>query len=84
MMYWFGGGLWGYALMLVSMIMLWGLLGFAIVALYRYLRQPTTYVTSPPVAETPETVLAQRFARGEIDEAEYRHALDVLHGSVHS
>ncbi|HET6503526.1 MAG TPA: SHOCT domain-containing protein [Amycolatopsis sp.] len=36
---------------------------------------PAGPVVSRP---TPEQLLAERFARGEIDEEEYRHALDIL------
>ncbi|MFD2079007.1 putative membrane protein [Actinopolymorpha cephalotaxi] len=40
----------------------------------------------PPAARatmqpTPDDVLAERFARGEIDEDDYRHRLDVLHAT---
>ncbi|GAA2759091.1 SHOCT domain-containing protein [Actinopolymorpha rutila] len=35
----------------------------------------------PPARPTPDDVLAERFARGEIDEDEYRRRLDVLHAT---
>ncbi|MGW7547408.1 SHOCT domain-containing protein [Streptomyces sp. NPDC054770] len=34
--------------------------------------------TAPPTGPTPERLLAERFARGEIDEDEYRRRLAVL------
>ena len=33
---------------------------------------------------TPEEVLADRYARGELTDEEYRHRLDVLHGRDHA
>ena len=32
--------------------------------------------------ESPEQMLAARFARGEVDETEYRHRLDVLRATA--
>jgi len=80
MMYWGNGmGAWGYVLMALNMVVFWGLLIGGIALLVRYLRggreQP------PPSATTdPEHVLGERFARGEIDEDEYRNRLQVLTG----
>jgi putative membrane protein len=81
MMFWYGNGMagWGYALMTVSMVLFWALVIAAVVVLVRYLRrdtQPT--LTSPPQRHTPEHVLAERFARGDIDDEEYRRRLDTL------
>jgi putative membrane protein len=47
----------------------------AIVLLIRYLNQ--TRQSSPP-SPTPEQLLAERFARGEIDETEYQQRLATL------
>ena len=91
MMYWYGNGMsgWGYALMTISMVLFWGALIAAAVALVRYFsgagqrgRGETTAAPMPPAAQppAPEQLLAERFARGEIDEDEYRRRLDVLHG----
>jgi putative membrane protein len=55
---------WGYVLMTASMVLFWGSIICGLVAL---LRHPWGTVTS-----TAEEVLVQRFARGEIDEQEYR------------
>ena len=76
MMYWYGSGMsgWGYALMTVSMILFWGAVIFGIVALVRYFGRSG----QPP--QTPELLLAERFARGEINEEELRHRLAVLQG----
>jgi len=89
MMYWYGSGMsgWGYALMTVSMILFWGAVIFGIAALVRYFGrsgQPPAAPSPPQSAESPsspERLLAERFARGEIDEEEYRQRLAVLRGA---
>ena len=88
MMYWYGSGMsgWGYALMTVSMILFWGAVIFGIAALVRYFGrsgQPPAAPSPPQSAESPsspERLLAERFARGEINEDEYRQRLAVLRG----
>ena len=88
MMYWYGSGMsgWGYALMTVSMILFWGAVIAGIVALVRYFgrsgQPPEASPSSqtPPASQTPEQLLAERFARGEISEDEYRQRLAVLRG----
>ncbi|GEL20863.1 SHOCT domain-containing protein [Pseudonocardia asaccharolytica] len=66
---------WGYALMTVSMVLFWALIIFGVVALVRYLARGDRSVT-PRL--TAEQVLAERFARGEINEQEYRDRLATL------
>jgi putative membrane protein len=91
MMYWYGDhGMsgWGWALMTIGMIVFWGVLIAAGVALFRYLAhsgpQPNQGVPGsatsvrPPAASSPETILAERYARGEIDENEYHTRLNTL------
>jgi putative membrane protein len=83
MMYWGGDGMhwWGYLLMSLSMVVFWGLVIGGIIALVRYLgRQPEQSQTQP-VQPTPEQILAERFARGELDEEEYRRRVDALRGN---
>jgi len=77
MMWWYGSGMdgWGYTLMTVSMVLFWGLVIFGVIALVRYVGRQNRSVASRPTAEQ---VLAERFARGEIDEPEYRERLDTL------
>jgi putative membrane protein len=68
---------WGFALMAISAVVFWGLVIVGIVMLVRYFGrsgQPTT------AAPTPEQLLAERFARGEIDESEYDARLGTLRG----
>ncbi|WP_033823916.1 SHOCT domain-containing protein [Kitasatospora sp. MBT63] len=74
-------GGWGFGFMIISILLLLGLLIVVTIALTRYLghlpRQgpPDTQAAPPP---SPERLLAERFARGEIDTDEYRHRLDTL------
>lgn len=75
-----GMGLWGYILMSISMVVVWGAIITGIVLLARSLRAPSPHMTQPPLPRMAEDVLAERFARGEIDAAEYQNRLAVLRG----
>lgn len=74
MMFWYGSGTngWGYALMAISMIAFWGL----VVAAVFYLIPSSRASSDRP---TPKQILAERFARGEITEEEFRRHLDTVH-----
>lgn len=82
MHYWNGGGLgiWGDILMSISMLLVWGAIIAGIVLLARSLRASNPQTPSLPGFKTAEDVLAERFARGEIDAAEYQARLAVLRG----
>ena len=82
-MYWYGSGMsgWGYALMTISMVLFWGAVIFGIVALVRYLGRGGQQGPAPQPPQAPERLLAERFARGEIDEDEYRRRLAALQGA---
>jgi putative membrane protein len=82
-MYWYGDHMsgWGWALATIGMVAFWGLLITGIVLLVRYLGRPSGQSAA---TRTPEHVLGERFARGEIDEAEYRDRLVTLHEQVRS
>jgi putative membrane protein len=82
MMYYYGSGMngWALTLMIIGNVVFWGLLIFAAIALFRYTKRGQVDLSSP-TASTPEQVLAQRFARGDIDEDEYTRRLQVLGGS---
>jgi putative membrane protein len=71
---------WGWAAMTISMVLFWGLLIAGGVLLFQALNRATG---SParPVRPSPEQLLAERFARGEIDEDEYRRRLATLTGT---
>ncbi|TMS00377.1 hypothetical protein EJK15_02860 [Nonomuraea basaltis] len=72
-------GGWGYALMGLSTVVFWGLVITAIVLAARHVsRTARTGPAFPP--PTAEELLAQRYARGEIDAEEYHSRLDILHG----
>lgn len=75
-----GMGLWGYVLISISMVVVWGAIIAGIVLLPRSLRAPSPNATRPPSPRTAEDVLAKRFARGGIDVAEYQNRLAVLRG----
>ena len=82
MMYGYGNGIggWGYFLTAIGMILFWGAVIYGIVALVRYARRDGPQgrePVGPPVPE-PERLLAERFARGEIDEDEYHQRLTTL------
>ncbi|MDA3625178.1 SHOCT domain-containing protein [Saccharopolyspora oryzae] len=72
----YGGGwaLWGL-MSIIGMVLFWVLLIVAIVALVRYLQRTAR---SESGSTRAEEVLAERFARGEIDEEEYRRRLETL------
>jgi putative membrane protein len=80
MMWWYGPGMggWSLALMTVGMVLFWALIIFGLFAVVRSLQ--TAGGRPPEVRATPEELLAERFARGEIDEQEYRRRLATLRG----
>jgi putative membrane protein len=83
MMYWYGSGMsgWGYALMTISMVLFWGAVIAGIVLLVRHFGRGGQQTPAPPSQPaSPEQLLAERFARGEIDEEEYHQRLAVLQG----
>ncbi|MFD7006197.1 SHOCT domain-containing protein [Rhodococcus jostii] len=71
-------GGWGYALMFTGMALIWGLLIVGIILLIRYASHPFPAPPGGPPHRSAEAVLAERFARGEIDEQEYRNRLSIL------
>lgn len=83
MMFWYGhdpSG-WGWFTMSVGMILFWAVLIVFAVLLFRSLSRPVDSGASAGRAGSgpaPEQLLAERFARGEIDEEEYRSRLAVL------
>jgi putative membrane protein len=77
MYYGHGMGAWGWMLMTGSWLLFWGLLAFGIVALVRFVGRSGRNA-GPSQSPSPQQVLAERFARGEIDEDEYQRRLRVL------
>ncbi|MGX1851535.1 SHOCT domain-containing protein [Streptomyces sp. NPDC055299] len=79
-MYWDGGGGWGW---LVFMPLVWiVLIGLVVWAVVRLTRHPSDRTGSrdgnEPPRETPEEILDRRFASGEIDADTYTQARERL------
>jgi putative membrane protein len=83
-MVWYGNGGWGWGAwiaMIMMMLVFWGAIAFIVVLVLRHGR-------SAPVREREEAgrdatrILDERFARGEIDEDDYRKRREVLRGGV--
>lgn len=75
---WWDNGQWGagqWIGMTLGMLLFWGLLGLLGYWLIRALGND-----SRRAASTPEEILAERFARGEIDADEYASRRAVLRG----
>lgn len=73
MMFDYGNGDWGWGswlLMTTTMLLFWGLLlGTIIWSVQAVTSSHSSHASSN---STPDEILAQRFARGEIDEDEYK------------
>lgn len=68
-----GWGVGGWILMVILMVLFWGVVVTVFIAVFR--RAPSSEGTSRPAAPShgsAEQILNERFARGEIDEEEYR------------
>lgn len=76
-----GGGIWGWVVMGVVMLLFWAGVVAVILMLVRGSRSGAFGGGREPQGfahDDPERILAQRFARGEIDETEYRARLEAL------
>jgi putative membrane protein len=85
MMYWGNGGMngWGFALMSISTALFWVLLIAGIVLLARYLGDHRPQALDQSRGQgAAEQILAERLARGEIEEDEYRRRLAALRGQA--
>ena len=81
MMGWYNDGSWGWGswlTMIMFMVAFWGLVIFAIVAIFRGTSAKNSDRTPD---RDPLRVLDERFARGEIDEDEYHARAEVLRGA---
>lgn len=70
-----GGHWWAWLIGAVVLLVLVGLVVFAVV---RMTAASGTTVSKPSERRSAEDLLAERFARGEIDEEEYRRRRDAL------
>lgn len=81
-MHWgYGGvGVWGAAFTTISMVLLWLLIIVVVISLLRSLLSGTRSAAArtPSRPNIAEQTLAERFARGDIDEEEYRRRLEAL------
>lgn len=79
---WDGGmNVWGFALVTLNTVLFWALIILGIVALVRYIGRTTQATGAPRKQTAAEQTLAERYARGEIDEDEYRRRLETLRAS---
>ncbi|MBI2706655.1 MAG: SHOCT domain-containing protein [Actinobacteria bacterium] len=71
MMYWYGDWNWAaWLTMTLTMVVFWGAVIWLAIALFRQVPGERGH--------RPEDTLADRFARGEIDEDEYQRRRDTL------
>lgn len=79
-MYWNGNdiGGWGYALMAISMVLFWGAVITGIVLFVRSLGPNAQWRGGMSASGSAENLLAERFARGEIDESEFNSRVVIL------
>ena len=74
----YGMGVGGWLLMMLIVVVSAGLVAAGTVAVVRGLRPPDWGTVAGPFSADPERVLADRFARGEIDVEEYEARLRTL------
>lgn len=71
----------GWMAMTIGMVAFWGLVIFAVVAIFR--RDVNGTPSNPqPSERNPQQLLDERFARGEIDADEYHARQEALRGEV--
>ncbi|WP_203872446.1 SHOCT domain-containing protein [Planomonospora parontospora] len=70
---------WGWLVMSIGMVIVWALIITGTVITLRYLGVAQR-TGAPPARPSPQDLLAERFARGEIDAEEYRSRLETLRG----
>jgi putative membrane protein len=86
MMFWYGSGMggWGYAALTIGMVAFWAAVIYAAVALIRHAGPSGAQTGEPAPPPAPERLLAERFARGEIDDEEYQRRLASLRAAGHA
>ncbi|WP_274917870.1 SHOCT domain-containing protein [Streptomyces sp. WZ-12] len=91
-----GGGGWGWLAVTVGMVLFWALVLTVVVLIFRALVRPGAYGRggesrghpdwrpggpAPGGPAGAEQILAERYARGEIEDEEYQRRLSVLRAS---
>ncbi|MGW2740946.1 SHOCT domain-containing protein [Streptomyces sp. NPDC001450] len=91
--YWYGHGMsgWAWFWMTVGNLVFWAVIIVALVLLFRAITRPGPHgggnpgwgwgTAPPPGSPGAEQILAERYARGEIDEEEYQRRLTTLRGA---
>jgi putative membrane protein len=76
-MWWWHNSGWAWVWMSVMMVAFWAFVVAAVVLVARALKNPQggDWWARPP-ARSPQDILAERYARAEIDSEEYRRRLD--------
>jgi putative membrane protein len=87
MMGWYEGTGWGsWSVMMLVMLAFWAVVVVGIVALLRWTATPQPRRQDETMSAAPSAqaraVLDERFARGDIDEAEYTSRLATLQGKA--
>lgn len=67
----------GWAVMTVLMVAFWAVVITLVVMAIRYLTADRVHSAGPPASQA-QGLLAERYARGEIDDDEYRQRLALL------
>jgi putative membrane protein len=79
MMWWDGGPGWGgWLVMTLIMVIFWGAVIFAGIVAWRAVNRSDRQRQQVD-ERSPELLLDERFARGEIDAEEYTHRRELLH-----
>ncbi|GAA0467428.1 hypothetical protein Aca07nite_71100 [Actinoplanes capillaceus] len=78
MYYGHGMGGWGMALMTVSSVLFWALMIAGVVAMVYYTGRDLQRSRPVMHGPAPQQMLAERFARGDIDEEEYKRRREIL------
>ena len=79
-----GGGPGGWILMLIGMFVFWSIFAFVIVAAVRYFSSGHHHVAvahGTAAHDSAIEILKTRFAKGEIDEADFKARLALLEGT---
>jgi putative membrane protein len=77
-MMWYGGGWGGWIMMTLVMLLFWGGLIAVIVLFARVLGTDSRTRSGATASARADELLTERFARGEIDEDEFRRRMTLL------